>query len=914
LSSDAQMELALTEESLSDTPKASKRAAENNTFVLTPNASLAQQLRRQKLISNNSRCSSKKANIHVLQRWITDSVTPEYSLATEAQLRYLWEQIITEQRDQNQDFQQLNPSYLSGQALSAWRSLKHWKIRLDELAKAETGQLLSFRKWVIEFEKRLATQQLSTIELEVAKKLSEPVTQEIEKMPLVQTYAFIDALAPLWADWLAYKFETVEPISYKPNVDSQNGSANQSQLCVLDSSDQELDAAMHWAKSIFKSDNQARVAIIDVNLKDSLKATSRRAEYVFSNAKNDIRFSRETPLLSIGCVQTVLKLLNLNKKQIDLATARHIVHSPLWHAKEPSKDETESCIQASYQTEYIERAQWDIDLCALQSDEINTSDFLELAYPSDNDSNDKENYKFAPSKLSSIFIDRHRSRCLSPLDWCDLFQSQLHQLNCFEHFTDSEWQRWIDALSDFAKLGTVSGNISISNALQQLEYCCTVSPPKISSSAPGITFMDTVEAAADYSHIWILGMDNMSWPGATRLNTLLPVSLQIQKQIPHSQPQLETELTKRLIERLTLAANQIVFSYSQFNDDLEQSPCAFVANFPEYISEKIDRSQLEAESHIHDHFEWVDCSYAPTIPEQQRAIKGGASLLKTMATSPFDAFIQWRLGAYELDSPKVGLSVLDRGNLVHNVLERVWNKLGGSKDLQLLMLDRNQALGFCKEAANEELKRFQARHGWLKQSFADLETKRLGKLVFDWLEVERNRPEFSVEFTEEKLTADIASLTFKMRLDRLDRLSDGRLVLIDYKTGQNLSRNFWLEMPPIEPQLPLYALTLENHPDALCFAKVRADKMEFIGIGSGDIDDLKGIKQQDDWPGLIENWKSSLETLATDYINGDTRAFETSVGFGRSDPFAPLHRFAEYEQLEELKAKCVDSMSGGSRS
>lgn len=906
MSSHTQMELSLsdkeTEESTVDRFSTSRSGINESAIepiILTPNASLAQQLRRQRLLARDGH-SSAAAPIHILQRWIGDKVMAErrpeqasYSFASDAQLRYLWEQLISEQRDSNQELQQLNPGYLAGQALSAWKSLKHWKICADELARAETGQLLSLGKWVKAFEKRLNRLKLTTVELEAIKQLSEPSDAKSNgKMPRAQIYAFIDPPAPLWAEWLALKFDTVESLSYMPAKTRADIANNQQFLIPLDSRDHELEAAMLWGKSIFESDAQARIAIIDVDLKDNLKAIKRRAEAAFADIKGNIRFSRDTPLLSIGCVQTALKLLALNKKQVDLATARFIVHSPLWSLKETAQD--------SYQTEYIERSQWDISLCALQRDEVHTSDFMSLL---------KELHS-GSSKLASIFSDRHRNKQLSPLQWCDLFQRQLQQLNCFEHFSDNEWQRWVDVLADFAKLGAVCGSIGIAEALQQLDYYCTASTPKISSSAPGISFMDTVEAAADYTHIWVMGMDNMSWPGATRLNPLLPVSLQIQKQMPHSQPQLETELTRRLIERLALAAPQVVFSYSQFHDELEQSPCSFVADLPlltpSFAAERKPESEPLHRAAAQTPFEWVDCSSAPSVPKQQREVRGGAGLLKAMASSPFDAFAQWRLGAYELDSPKVGLSALDRGNLVHNVLERVWNELGGSK--ALAKLDSEQVADICRHAASKELRRFQAKNGWLAQSFANLEAERLASLTSDWLSVERSRPEFSVEFIEERLIADIAGLRFKMRLDRLDRLADGRLMLIDYKTGQSLSRRFWLDMPPAEPQLPLYALTLgslasAHQPDALCFAKVRADKMEFIGIGSDEFEGLTGIQPQDNWAELIEGWKESLEALATDFINGDTRAFETAAGYGRSDPFAPLHRFAEYEQLETLRTK-----------
>jgi hypothetical protein len=75
----------------------------------------------------------------------------------------------------------------------------------------------------------------------------------------------------------------------------------------------------------------------------------------------------------------------------------------------------------------------------------------------------------------------------------------------------------------------------------------------------------------------------------------------------------------------------------------------------------------------------------------------------------------------------------------------------------------------------------------------------------------------------------IAGLTFDLRLDRIDRLNDGSLLVIDYKSG-DVSPKSW-ELPrPDDVQLPLYAgfaLDGEKRLGGLVFAKVRpGDQMD----------------------------------------------------------------------------------------
>ena len=71
----------------------------------------------------------------------------------------------------------------------------------------------------------------------------------------------------------------------------------------------------------------------------------------------------------------------------------------------------------------------------------------------------------------------------------------------------------------------------------------------------------------------------------------------------------------------------------------------------------------------------------------------------------------------------------------------------------------------------------------MPRRYLELEELRLTSLVTEWLDYEAARVEFEVAETEVKRTVHIDGLTFDLRLDRIDRLSDGTLLVIDYKSG-----------------------------------------------------------------------------------------------------------------------------------
>lgn len=831
-------------------------------LILTPNLPLAQQLRRARLLQAGLKAASS-APVEPLQQWLTNQIQPSIPLATDAQLQLVWEQIIREHRDKNEQFRQLNPAVLAGRALTAWQSLIRWEIPYDELRKAETGQLISFSDWAQEFERQLQHLGVTTLDLALKEQLSSGIkacSQEI------QLYAFIAPPPPLWQRWLEACFEHIETLEF--SATRKQTQDNQLGIAALDNPQKELEAALLWANSQLQKDPHARVAIIDASLGDNLKRTQRLAKQYF-RAPAPLHFGRELPLSNQGAIQIALALLALNKHEIELPNARMLAQSRLW---------------GNFAREYDARAEWDQNICSLKEKQFSVVRFINAI-----------GEQTLRDYLTKPFANKRQTTGLTPLEHAARFQGQLDALGLFDVNPEFNRDKWQQVLDEFSSLGHVTGKIDVIEALRLLNRCAGKPRAQSSPDGTGLYFLDTVEAAADFSHIWILGMNSQNWPGAPQPNPLLPVSLQARYQMPHVTATQEAQLAEQLIERLKCAANETIFSYSRLQDDLEQTPCALIADVPVFAPQPVESHPFEQAQ-----MEWLDCSRASAVPEEERQISGydgsGSALLQTMATSPFDAFAQWRLKAYPLDEPQIGLSAADRGTLVHRALYLVWQQLGNSD--QLHSSDEEQIDKLCQESAWEVLKPFLQRFG---RNYVRQETDRLAQLVSDWLQLERERPGFVVESAEEPLQAQIGPLRFKMKLDRLDRLPNGELLLIDYKTGNSLSSKYWLDMPPQEPQLPLYALTIEQAPDAICFAQVRPDKMRFIGIGREAL--IDGVAPQENWTELLSQWRDSLETLAQEFVDGDARVFETQAVFGRVDALAPLHRFAEKDQLESWLAQ-----------
>jgi ATP-dependent helicase/DNAse subunit B len=147
--------------------------------------------------------------------------------------------------------------------------------------------------------------------------------------------------------------------------------------------------------------------------------------------------------------------------------------------------------------------------------------------------------------------------------------------------------------------------------------------------------------------------------------------------------------------------------------------------------------------------------------------------------------------------------------------------------------------------------------------------------VIEWLAYESKRIQFFVAGTEVERTIHLAGLTLKLRIDRIDRLNDLSLLVIDYKTG-DVSPRSW-ELPrPDDVQLPLYAgFALEEEPSGLVFAKLRAYDLALVGnvvdaraTLRSDISSRNPLARDPLTPKMMRDWKDRIEELARDFVEG----------------------------------------------
>jgi probable DNA repair protein len=446
-----------------------------------------------------------------------------------------------------------------------------------------------------------------------------------------------------------------------------------------------------------------------------------------------------------------------------------------------------------------------------------------------------------------------------------------------EFQTIEAWQGALDAL---AQLERITPALSFAEALEQLRRTAATPFQPASMEAP-VQVLGMLEAAgASFDYLWLMGLSDEVWPSTPRPNPLLPVALQRTYGVPRASAERELVYSRMITERLLVSAPNVVVSHPEREGDRDLFPSPLITGFDEVSRESLDLYAGDT---------WVTKIYrcAPsleTLPDPHgpaldlnSQVSGGARMLRDQAACPFRAFAAHRLGARPLNEPALGLDASARGILVHATLERLWSTLRSHRRLCDLTEDALRAQ--VSEAVDQALSDFQQQSGAnLATRFYALERQRIEELLLAWLALERRRAPFEVVALEEERELVVGGLTFRIRVDRVDRLLDTeRYIIIDYKTNKPAAPA-WYDERLEQPQLPLYSVYNQENasPAAVLLAHVRHGGMEYRGAAVADSlvpglkcwTDTKEGRAYGSWEELLLSWKTSLDDLAKEIRSG----------------------------------------------
>ncbi|MDD9883313.1 MAG: PD-(D/E)XK nuclease family protein [Gammaproteobacteria bacterium] len=439
-----------------------------------------------------------------------------------------------------------------------------------------------------------------------------------------------------------------------------------------------------------------------------------------------------------------------------------------------------------------------------------------------------------------------------------------------------------------------------------------------------VQVLSVSEAAGQrFDALWFGDLTEAEWPRPARPNPFIDLETQRHAGLPAASTELNRAHAEVVHRRLLASADEVVLSRPAFVDEVAAEASALFhgdgdggdgdgdGGDGDGAAETVDdaaeaRAGLPA-CVIHaarPRLESLDDARAPALADAGAesvpgATVGGVAVIENQAKCPFRAFALHRLNAREVEPNEQGLGAAERGSLLHHALQLVWEKIASSAQLGEIGAAEQRAI--VDAAAAQAARRYAVSSG-CGARFGRVQARWVADTLDEWLRLERERGEFSVAGLEAETTVAVGGLKLACKIDRIDRLAGGAAALIDYKTGAPETVRNWAGPRPQSPQLPLYALGLEQDGAgadagdaaadtgsatvaAIVYGKVKRGDCGFSGVGDGEfgpgvsaVEASRSLKNDfGDWGALLAHWRRALPALADEF----------SAGVARVDPYRP---------------------------
>ena len=371
-----------------------------------------------------------------------------------------------------------------------------------------------------------------------------------------------------------------------------------------------------------------------------------------------------------------------------------------------------------------------------------------------------------------------------------------------------------------------------------------------------------------FEAIRIVGATSESLPSKPSLLSFIPWEICRAYQISKIDEETQDKVTARLIGHLN-SVGEVSCSYHRVSDGAAK----LASRFCDLSCEEAP-SEARGGKGIVVPLESIDDSLglATNLPNQQA---GGVSLLEQQASCPLKAHLNHKLGIRPLEGEAEGLTPGERGGVLHEGLKHLFSSLRTSDQINLLTaVDREVLIEAAADEAARGLKAPVRERVGL--STLDLERQRLIGILAAWLEVEGSRDiSFTVELSEKPLEWDCEGLNLSLKVDRVDRLSTGQRIVIDYKSSAGQSAIDWSQSPLKSPQLPCYSQVIADV-KTIAIGQVSINEPGYLTLGADiglDDADKKSKKAMDragvsELAGLKDQWLVDLRSLVSAFVNG----------------------------------------------
>ncbi len=665
--------------------------------------------------------------------------------------------------------------------------------------------------------------------------------------------------------------------------------ANSVQVFQAKDNQQELQAALHWAKQSIQDYPKHKLALVIPSLQEDAAYLRRVLNKTFAGTALDKRWHMAVgrPLAEWGLVRSVMAwfslLADFQKGKVVLAK----IGEALLNA------------EFAFDTYHADQlAVLDSDLREEDSVALSRTQFV-------------ERLKRIQPDLAQVFDDKcmawHQTyRCA---DWAQIYRDTLSAFGFPGTMSLSSvnyqlCRAFEQAIKNFALLDEMLPALNASEALQLFQQ--QLMQTSFQAQRAKDVVLDIVglyeTEGGQWDSVWVLGLTDKVLPQMPNPNPYLPVRSQRRCGVMHATPESEMQWANQLFNAILHSAQRVILSWPhQVGDE--------VLRHSSLLKPYLSQVQLlpEVERGVEESLALEVIRDNKGLPKQGQ-VKGGYGTLERQSKNPLWAYAILRLNLKQLPAyPDTELNSFLVGNLLHLVMERCYANATYADLHDKAWVDTrlSEALAYAEEKVLSVVS---------SKVLKELCLQRAKEIALEFIAYDRDkRLPFEVAEVERSYDFSSHGLDFRFKVDRVDRIDQDGLahyMFIDYKTGslsrENEYKDRWfIRERLLDLQLPLYASVLKRAPvnqvAGIAFANLSRKTQGYVGIWQmATTADYKEDKllSESEWLSINQTWQQKLEGLFQEIAEGEAsnRALShKDLTYCEVTPFLRLHAVEEEE-------------------
>ena len=820
-----------------------------------------------------------------LNRQQLSKQTGALTLISAQQSALIWTQVIDASRREERSLTLLNVQQTAKAVQRSWRLMHDWLIAPQTLSRDHVADTTQFLTWLEDYRERLSQRGLIDEPMMLAA-LHETRFKPVFTRLVWESYDLITDVQQQHIAQLAQ--QGIEVVYSRPQRDAQT-----TKFKRFADSRHELVWCLRYARDQIEADGNTLISIVVPDLQHRQPEVEELARRIFYPAmspleiqqnQNVYRFSLGRNLQQWPAIDAAVSVISLLRNKTSTSELSYLLRNQFFSELHTYQAQCRA-FEAWLRRRRVHSLLLD-NLPALLSEFIQhhtTGRRTELAFDglivfvqnlvasrqalTDRLQSAKQSDGYAALRFSDWVTVLTEWLALWGWQTCGRGQS----MNSVQYQLSQRWHDLMQELAGFATVQHVAGLSRVIELLQQMVRN-TIFLPK--SSAAPIVISGVLEAVGREVDLCLLTGMHQDYPPPPQGDAFVPARVLAATGHPEGGTRHGFEHMSQVIDNLLACASHRIVSFAQLGDDTEVVRQS-AAKFRQIVFEEqvVDMRPVAVATSA----EWEALETHVDVVGQPwphgQSPRGGSRIFEYQSQCPFRSYATHRLGLQADDEAEFGLDNLDRGNVVHYLMELLWAEVKTQKRLSQLSPAERGAL--IADVVTRGIDAPVLNLSREKRTLLGHESTRLRQLLSDWLEQEIARPApFTVVAVEQRGRAEVAGIAFEYIVDRVDTTEDGRTVIIDYKTG-SVDRKGWQGDRLRSPQMPLYALARDQQsvtPVAgIAFAQVKQGDHKYVEFADHGIFRAANKIQTDlaeEWQRARDNWPAMFSALANAFLSG----------------------------------------------